>query len=116
MVTKKLVLELLGRCLLYSMIVIVIDFVVIFAFQGGLDQMIDSLSFVILLEGGLFLIVGGAVASYSPLSAKISEVLFHSKPWTAKRLKEAERQARTWIVTAIILVFIALLVSALGTA
>jgi len=116
MVTKKTVLELLARCLIYSLIVILIDFVLIFAIQGGLNQITESLSFVILLEGGIGLTVGGAVASYSPLSVKISEVLFHSKPWTAERLKEAERQARTWIVTGIILIFAALLLSAVGTA
>jgi hypothetical protein len=65
-----------------------------------------------LLEGGIGLSVGSAVASYSPLGAKINEVFFHSKPWNAKHQKEAEKQARAWIVTGIILVFAALLVSA----
>jgi len=112
MITKKTVLELLARCLFYSSIVIVIDFVLIFAFQGGLNRITDSLSFVILLEGGIGLTAGGATASYSPLGAKINEVFFHSKPWNAKRQKEAEKQARAWIVTGVILVFEALLVSA----
>jgi hypothetical protein len=107
------VLELLARSLLYSLIVILIDFVLIFALQGGLNQITDSLSFVILLEGGIGLTVGGAAASYSPLGAKISEVFFHSKPWDAKRQKEVEKQARTWITTGIILVLAALLISAL---
>ncbi len=112
MTTRKSVLELLARSLLYSLIVILIDFVLIFSLQRGLNQITDSLSFVMLFEGGIGLTVGGAVASYSPLSAKISEVFFHSKPWNAKRQKEAEKQARAWIVTGIILVLAALLVSA----
>jgi len=112
MITRKTVLELLAKSLLYSLIVILIDFVLIFFLQGGLNQITDSLSFVMLLEGGIGLTVGGAVASYSPLSAKISEVFFHSKPWNAKRQKEAEKQARAWIATGIILVFAALLLSA----
>lgn len=112
MVTKKTVLELLARGLLYSLIVILIDFVLIFSIQGGLNQITASLSFIMLLEGGIGLAVGGAIAFYSPLGAKISEVLFHSKPWDAKRQKEAEKQARTWIMTGIILVFAALLLSA----
>ena len=112
MITKKTALELLARCLLYFLIIILIDFVVIFSLQGGLNQITFPLSLVILLEGGIGLTVGGAIASYSPLSAKMSEVFFHSKPWNAKRLKEAEKQARTWIVTGIILVFAALLLSA----
>jgi hypothetical protein len=111
MITRKTVLELLAVCLLYSLIVILIDFVLIFALQRGLDQITESLSFVMLLEGGIGLTVGGAVASYSPLGAKISEVFFHSKPWNAERRKEAEKQAGAWIITGIILVFAALLVS-----
>jgi hypothetical protein len=112
MITRKTVLELLAVCLLYSLIVILIDFVLIFALQRGLDQITESLSFVMLLEGGIGLTVGGAVASYSPLGAKISEVFFHSKPWNAERRKEAEKQAGAWIITGIILVFAALLLSA----
>lgn len=104
--------ELLARTLLYSLIVILIDFVLIFSLQG-LNQITDSLSFVMLFEGGISLTVGGGVAFYSPLGAKISELFFHSKPWNAKRLKEVEKQARAWIVTGIILVFAALLLSAL---
>ena len=105
-------LELLARNLLYSLIVILIDFVLIFSLQGGLNQITDSLSFVMLFEGGIGLTAGGTVAFYSPLGAKISEVFFHSKPWNAKRQKEVEKQARAWIVTGIILVFEALLLSA----
>jgi hypothetical protein len=112
MVTWKAVLELLVRCLLYSLVVILIDFVVIFALQRELNQITESLSFVMLLEGGIGLTVGGVVASYSPLGAKIREVFFNSKPWTAERRKEAEKQAEAWIMTAIILVFEALFLSA----
>ncbi len=112
MITKKPVLELLARSLFYSLIVVLIDFVLIFSIQGGLTKIAAFLSLIMLLEGGIGLAVGGAVASYSPLSAKISEVFFHSKPWDAKRQKEAEKQARTWIMTGGILVFAALLVSA----
>jgi hypothetical protein len=116
MITRKTVLELLARCLIYSLIVIAIDFVLIFAFQGGLNQIVESLSFVMLFEGGIGLTVGGAAVFYSPLGAKISEFFFHSKPWNAKRLKEVENQARAWIVTGSILVFAALLLSAVSTA
>jgi hypothetical protein len=112
MITRKTVLELLARCLLYSLIVILIDFVLIFSLQGGLNQITESLSFVMLFEGGIGLTVGGVTVFYSPLGAKISEVFFHSKPWDAKRLKEVENQARAWIVTGSILVFAALLLSA----
>ena len=108
----KTILELFAASLLYSLIVILIDFAVIFFFVGDLNQIATSLSFVIILEGGITLSVGGGVAVYSPLGAKISEVLFRSKPWNAERLKEAEKQARVWITTGAILVLSALLLSA----
>lgn len=108
----RTVIEFLAASLLYSSIVILIDFVIIFFLQGGLNRILDTLSFVLLLEGGIGLTVGGATASYTPLGAKISETLFHSKPWNAKRQKESEKQARVWIVTGIFLVFEALLLSA----
>lgn len=108
----KSALELLASCLIYSSIVILIDFVLVFFFIGQLTQIISPLSMVMLIEGGLGLIVGGAVASYSPLGAKINAVFFYSKPWNAERRKEAEKQAGAWIITGIILVFAALLVSA----
>jgi len=113
MVIKKTLPELLARTLLYSLIVILINFVIIFSLHGGLNQIIDSLSFVLLFEGGIGLTVGGTAALYSPLGAKINEVIFHSKPWNAKRQKEVEEQARVWIVTGIILIFAALLLSAI---
>jgi len=113
MAMKKSLLELLAKTLIYSLIVIMIDFIILFILIEGLDRIVDALSFVLLLEGGIGLSVGGASASYSPVSAKISEVFFHSKPWNAKRQKEVERQARILIVTGVFLVFSALLLSAL---
>ena len=113
MVTKIDVLELLARSLLYSLIVVLIDFVLLFAIQGGVNQIASVLSLIMLLEGGIGLTVGGAVAFYSPVGAKISEILFHTEPWTAQRQKEAEKRARTWIATGIILVLAAFVTSAL---
>jgi len=112
MITWENIFELIARCLLYSSIVILIDFVLIAFLLGGLNKITYSLSFIMLLEGGIGLTVGGATASYSPLTAKIGEAVFHSKPWTAKRQKEAEAQARVWIVTGTILIIAALLMSA----
>ncbi|MEM3000511.1 MAG: hypothetical protein QXX34_08320 [Candidatus Bathyarchaeia archaeon] len=112
MVAKITVLELLARSVLYSLVVILIDFVLLFAVQGNLNQIAFTLSLLMLLEGGISLTVGGAVAFYSPVGANISEILFHSKPWTAQRQREAEKQARTWIATGIILVLASFVVSA----
>lgn len=109
----KPVLELVASCLVYSLIVMLIDLVAIFFFLRELNQVASSLSFVMLVEGGLGLTVGGAVALYSPTVSKIGEVIYHFKPWSAKRQKAAEKHANVWIVTGVILVFEALLVSAL---
>ena len=110
---KKSLPGLLAKTLVYSLIVITIDFIVLFFLMEGLNQIVDSLSFVLLLEGGIGLTLGGAIASYTPMSAKISEVFFHTKPWNAKRQKEAEKQAIILIVVGTFLVFSALLLSAL---
>jgi hypothetical protein len=108
----KVILELILRSLLYSSIVLLVDSILIF-FAGGFNQIIYNLSFLMLLEGGMGLAVGGAAASYSPIGAKLSEIIFHSKPWNAKRQKEVENQAKTWIATGIILIVIALSLSAI---
>ena len=113
MATVKSALELVASCLVYSLIVVLIDFVIILFFRRELNQIASSLSFVMLFEGGLGLTVGGGVVLYSPIGSKMEEVIFHSEPWNAKRQKEAEKQAEAWIVTGIILVFAALLISAL---
>jgi heme A synthase len=112
MTNHKDALEFVSRCLLYSFIVISIDFVVVFFLSGEYTKNMYLLSFIALIEGGMALIIGGAVASYSPLSAKLSEIIFHTKPWNAKRQKEVEANARTWITTGVFLVLGALLLSA----
>jgi len=113
MIAWKNALGLFARFLLYSLIVILIDFVLIVSLTGGTNQITYTLSFVMLLEGGISLIVGGATALYSPSVAKISEALFHSKPWNSKHQKQTEKQVEVLIVTGIILVFEALLFSAI---
>jgi hypothetical protein len=109
----KLSLETFASCLLLSLIVILIDLGGVLLFTREPSQVASILFLVMLVEGGLGLIAGGAVAVYSPLGAKISEVFFRSEPWNAKRQKEAETQATAWIIIGCILVFAALLLSAL---
>ena len=93
--------------------VFLVDFILIFFIVGGFNQIIYDLSFLMLLEGGIGLAVGGAAASYSPIGAKLSEIIFHSKPWNARRQREVEQQAKTWIVTGIFLIVVALSLSAI---
>ena len=108
----KAVLEFLAASLLCSSSVAVVDLVIIFFLVGDLNQIKEPLSFIMLLEGGIGLTAGGATVFYSPMGAKIGEVLFHSKPWNAKRQKETEKHALVWIGTGIFLIFAALLLSA----
>jgi hypothetical protein len=112
MTVNKSRIRLLTSCLIYSSIVILIDFVVLFFFSRELNQIPYSLSIVMLVEGALGLVIGGAVAFYSPAVSKLSEVIFHTEPLTAARQKETEKQALVWIAAGSILVFAALLLSA----
>ena len=108
----RTVLELFAACLVYSLIVIIIDCVIVLVFQRDLGSITYLVSFVMIIEGGLSLAVGGAIASFSTPIGKISETILHSKPWDAKRLREAEKTARTWIVTGLFLFLFGLAVSA----
>ena len=113
MISWRTLLEFLAKCLLYSFVIILIDFVILFFLVGRPDEIIYPLSIVMLLEGGIGLVVGGGAVLYSPASAKISEMIFHTKPWNAKRQKEVETQSRAWIITGAFLVLEALILSAL---
>ena len=113
MTLARSLLELVASCLAYSIIIILVDFGVVFVFQRELSQVVYTMSFVALAEGGLALVVGGVVASFSPAIGKIGGTVFRSEPWDAKRLREAERTARVWIVTGLFLFLLGLLVSAL---
>jgi hypothetical protein len=113
MITWKNILKVIAKCLLYSTIVILVDFVLVVFLSRGLSQISISLSLIMLFEGGICLVAGGAAALYSPLAAKISETIFHSKPWDAKRQKDVEAQAGIWILSGVVLIFAALLFSAL---
>jgi hypothetical protein len=113
MTVSKPSLKTLASCLVLSLIVGLIDLGGILLFTREPGQIAPILSLIMLVEGGLGLTTGGVVAFYSPLGAKISEVFFHSEPRNATRQKEAETRARAWIITGGILVFVALLISAL---
>ncbi len=113
MVNVKSVLQLLVSCLVYSAIVAIIDFVIILLVTRELGSVVYVLSFTMIAEGGIALVIGGATASFSPTFGKMAEVIFHSKPKDAKQLKADEKSARVWIVTGIIILLFGLLASAL---
>lgn len=113
MIAWKRVFEFVARCLAYSSILIAIDLVIIVAITQTIDHLTSSLSFLMLFEGGICLIAGGAAAFYSPAGAKIAEVFFKSKPWNAARQKGVEKQAEVWIIVGTLLILVAFLISAL---
>ncbi|MFC1487970.1 hypothetical protein ACFLRN_09845 [Thermoproteota archaeon] len=114
MISWKTRFILFTKFLLYFFTLILIDVILIAFFSGGINSQIKySLSFVMLLEGGIGLIVGGAVVLYSPSFSKMNEVFFHHKPWSYRRQKEIEKQMEPLIVIGLILVIAALLLSAI---
>ena len=108
----RLVLELVAIGLIYSLIVSFVTLAVLFLISQNLSGALSLLPLVLLLEGGIVMAVGGAIASFSPTFGRLGESLLRSKSWDAKRQSEAERQARTWIGTGVLLVLIGFLVSA----
>jgi len=106
-------LEVGASCLVYALIITGVTLVVILVFTQQIHTAVLYLSYGLLLEGGGALISGGAAASFSPVIGKLGESVFHSASWDAKRVREAEKQARVWIVTGAFLFAFGLLVSSL---
>jgi hypothetical protein len=109
----KNALELLASCLISSLIVTSLDFLVVYLSTQQLSQLFSKVTFVLLIEGGLGLILGGGTAMYSPVLSKVGEIMFKSEPWNAKRKKEAEKQGHEFILVGVFLLVIGLLVSAI---
>ena len=107
----KPILELIARCLIYTLIITLATVIVVVVFTRDLTEILLYLSYALLGEGGLMLAVGGATANFSSIINKIGEIIVHSAPWDAKRQKEAEITARSWITTGILLFLLGLLVS-----
>ena len=113
MIHWKTKLLFFAELFLYSVIIILMDVLIIFLFFWDGETFVYNLSLIMLIEGGLGLIVSSVLASYSPSVAKLCEILFHSKPYDLIQQKETEKQMKAAIVTALILIIEALLVSAL---
>jgi hypothetical protein len=114
MIIWKNKILLFTKFLCYSLIIILIDVLLIAFFSGIINTQNNYiLSFVILLEGGIGLLVGGVVVLYSPSLSKMNEIFFHHKPWSYKRQKQIEKQVEPIIIIGAILVIEALLLSAM---
>ena len=112
MINCKKISNSLIKSLIYSLIIAIFDIIIIFLINWNSTQITYSLSLILLIEGGIFLIIGGAVSLYTPSVEKLNEVIFHSKPWNAKRQKEIEKQMAIIILTGVVLIIEALILSA----
>ena len=108
----KIFLKIIPRLFLYSLIIILINVSLIFLFSWRIDTLAYTLSFFMLIEGGLGLIFGSFIASYSPSVAKLNEILFHSEPWNFAKQKEIEQRMRTVLIMGFLLIIEALFISA----
>ena len=113
MTTTRLGLDLLVSSLVYSFVVILIDIVVLFVVYPELSQVLSNLTLVMLAEGGLGLVAGGFIGLNSPIIRRIEEDFLHVKPRKHEDKREHEKQAKTLIVTGIILIIAALFFSAI---
>ena len=113
MITRRSIFELLISGLIYSLIITFLDFLIILFFIKEQNQLLPTLSLVMLAEGGLGLLAGGAVASFRGLTHKMGEILFNSEAWDFKKQKKAEKQAQIFIVTGFLIIIFALLISAI---
>ena len=113
MISLKTKIVAFSKSLLHSLLVVLIDIILIFFFSGVGSRFNYNLSFVLLLEGGIGLIIGGAVVLYSPSLSKMSEVFFNHKPWSFKHQKQVENQAKPLIITGLIIIIEAFLISAI---
>ena len=109
--TARSILDLFALCLVYSLVILLIDIVVLLVFYQDLSQVFSFLSLIVLAEGGVGLAAGGFVGLNSPIIRRIEENFFHIKPRNSENKREFEKHAKAMIVTGIILVIMALLFS-----
>jgi len=105
--------ELIVSCVVYSIVVLGIDFLLVLFFMQELSQLIATVSLILVLEGGLGLTFGGVIAMYSPVVSKVGEILFRSEPWNQERRKTSEKQGQVLIVVGLFLLLIGLVISAI---
>ena len=105
-------LKIIPICLIYSLIIVLINLVVIFIFTQNIIQMLYLASFIVLIEGGLALIAGAGIALYSPIFNKIFGKITYSESLEINRNKGSEPQAEKWVIVGGLLVIEALIISA----
>jgi len=102
---------LLAACLVYALVVVIVNIVAILVILKDLSLILYPLQIVTLTEGGVGLMIGGVIGSNSPSIAKIEETLFHTKPKSQEWQRDTQKKAKPWIITGVLLVLVALLLS-----
>jgi hypothetical protein len=81
------------------------DLIILPAFLGSTSK--TTLVLVLLLEGGLGLIAGSAIAlSSTPSISKTGEIMFGRAPWSKEGERNAERVAGKWMIASTLLIII----------
>jgi hypothetical protein len=87
------------------------DSIILPAVLGSASK--TTLVLVILLEGGLGLIAGSAIAlSSTPSISKTGEIMFGRAPWSREGERNAERVAGKWMIASTLLIIIGFALSA----
>ena len=110
---KKLkdLLNLIATSSFISFIIICIDFIILWLVTDKSNNIESTLSLIVLLEGGLCFVSGSGAVLYSPWISKIQEVMFKSKPYTALKRKQIEKQMQIVIVIGVFLIIYGLVIS-----
>ena len=111
MTKLKDIMNLITTSSIISLIIICIDFIILWFVIEKSNEIISILSLIVLLEGGLCFVSGSGAVLYSPWIAKIQEVIFQSKPFTASDRKQIEKQMQIVIVIGLFLIVYGLVIS-----
>jgi hypothetical protein len=101
----KRIFVLFLEALLLSNIVVLFDIIFISFLTTNVAAAIYMLSLVTLLEGGIGLVFGGLmVVGAGPTFSKIGEKAFHGTPYSARRARDSEANARVFFFFSAILI------------
>jgi len=109
--TLRRVLNYLKRPLVGAAIVALSDPIFLQLVLGAFSK--TTLVLALLLEGGVGLIVGSAIAlSSTPSISKAGEIVFERAPWSREGERNAERVAGKWMIASALLILAGFALSA----
>ena len=109
--TGRKVLGLLLEALLLCNVLVLFNTIFVSFFISDVASAIYMISLITLLEGGLGLVFGGLfVVAAGPTVSKIGEKVFHGAPYSAKRARDSDANARVFFFFSVILIFVGFLI------